>query len=1257
MYCPQKSKAVTIIGILGIAIGVMVVAGWIFDLPGLENIFPKYVSMRFNTALCLILLGTALLLTQFQVNKNQALFTCLSVALTFIGALSLAQDVFHFNAGIDQLFVADKLSIAEKYPFPGRMAANVSACFLLFGLAFIGFSTKTRFVHILSQYLLHLVTAISAVAILGYLFGLSLFYNLSYVGSMAVHTAILFFLMSTIASLLHPELGIANLFTGQLVGNRMARRIFTLIVFMVLIFGSLRLQSQRFEIFSFEVGISLLALSFLLVSLGITWSTAIWLNKNDLKRYEAEDQVKLMNLELEERVDRRSAELLKLLEKYRESESKFKAAFEFSAIGMALVSLDGYWIKVNKRLCEMVGYTEEELLNMSFMDITHPDDIGDGIILMEKAAKNGSRPYRIEKRYLHKNGASIWASVNMATVTDDNGVPLYLVSQIEDITERKKTGARFKAIVESVFVGINLNDANWNIIYRSPSMQAFNGWTDEEMDKNYLSLVHPDDLKEVEKVRSEVLLNPGKSINLVYRILTTKGNYIWIESLVCNKLSDPDIAAIMTVTRDITERKIVEDQLKKSEEKYHSFIEHASDAIYLLDLEGNFTDANESMCKMTGYTKDELLKLNIEQLIDPEQLKIDPVTHGRRSGDHPVIRERRLVHKNGEILDVEINVKMFPDDKVLVIARDICDRKRMEEDLRQAELKFRIMAEKSMVGVYISQRQRFTYVNPRFAEIFGYEPHELINTTESAVKIIIADEDQETVWKNIQARYSGEADNAHYEIRGKKKDGTHNYVEFYGSRVIIDGEPSIIGTMMDITERKRSEELILREKTLSESLINSLPEVFYLRNAKGEFLRWNKNFEKVTGYTPEEIKNSNARLLIVEEDRESVRQAVEKIAGGGHATVEARVITTGDIKVPFLITITSLLYEGQPCVLGIAIDISSRIKAEEELRSSEHKYKLLFESNPQPLSMIAKDDLSIIAINEAATTLYGYTKDELLNMNAAIFRPREDREQQLEIFRKDMSSTTDIGVIRHVKKDGSLMFVHVIAHDIIFEGRSVRLSLTTDITEKLKAEDELQKSQANLKAIMDTTDTAYALLDKKLRIIAYNHMAVKFGISQYDHVPAQGDQLTDFLQKRRLPHFVKNADEVLKGKNMSYEINYPQPDGSTYWYDVKLFPIANDKQEILGLMMSLLDITERKNAEENLKAAYNLIQDHISSIKDMAWKQSHLIRSPVANLKGLAALLNEDPADSAILEFINLELDRLDAVIIEMAEDASNHDI
>jgi signal transduction histidine kinase len=129
------------------------------------------------------------------------------------------------------------------------------------------------------------------------------------------------------------------------------------------------------------------------------------------------------------------------------------------------------------------------------------------------------------------------------------------------------------------------------------------------------------------------------------------------------------------------------------------------------------------------------------------------------------------------------------------------------------------------------------------------------------------------------------------------------------------------------------------------------------------------------------------------------------------------------------------------------------------------------------------------------------------------------------------------------------------------------------------------------------------------------------------------------------------------GKNISYEIDYSQPDGSVTWFYVRLFPLTKDKQEIFGLMVELSDITERKSAEENLKTAYLKIQKHVDSIKEMAWKQSHLIRGPIANLKGLSAMLNDNPLDAEVLKFIELELERLDKVIIDMAEDASNPEL
>lgn len=874
---PQTSRTIIIISLFTAAISMICMLGWAFHFADVQRI-AIFDVFKFNAALCFFLFSCALLLFQNRFFKyNILLFFTLSTLGTIIGLITLFQFIFHFNTGIDQLFATDPVTPVSLYP--GRMAFNSSINFSLLGIGMLGLTTNKHIFKIISQYVFHLVSIISVIVLIGLLYGASLFYTLFYVTSMPALTAIFFLILSIAASLLNPSLGITRLFTGERIGNQMARRLFILIILMIIIFGSLKGEIERSQIFStVNIGLSILSICFLLVSLALVWNTAIWLNKIDALRYEAETGVKLMNAELEKRVEERSAEF------------------------------------------------------------------------------------------------------------------------------------------------------------------------------------------------------------------------------------------------------------KKSEEKYHSLIEQASDAIYILDDNNNFTDVNASMCKMTGYNREELLSLNILAILDPEEQNIDPIPKSMASLKQ-VIRERRFIKKDGHAFTVEINVKIFSDDRVMVIARDISSRKKMETELREAELRFRTIADKSMVGVYIVQKGKFTYVNPRFAEIFGYLPDELMNTV--PVEIIVDEEYRAIAIENVNRRMLGEVESMNYEARGKKKDGTGNWVEFYGSRAMIGGEPTIIGSMIDITERK---------------------------------------------------------------------------------------------------------------------------KAEEELRSSELKYKLLFESNPMPMWMIAKDDLSIIDANQAAIKYYGYTKDELLQMSVRSMRPKEDEELQLEGYLKEMDLDSAQRIVRHLKKDGSVMYIQLISYDIIYEGRPVRLSLTNNITERLKAEESLQKSEANLQTILKTTDTAYALFDQDLKVLTFNHKAAEFVKAQHNQTPEKGDNLVDYFPEDKFPRLNKFAHEALLGHNVKYEIDYPQPDGSVLWYYVRLFPITNDNKEILGMLMGLYDITERKNAEQDLKSAYERIQNHMDSIKDMAWKQSHLIRSPLANLKGLTSILKTDHSDITVLEHIQTELDRMDAIIIQMAEDASNHD-
>jgi PAS domain S-box-containing protein len=146
------------------------------------------------------------------------------------------------------------------------------------------------------------------------------------------------------------------------------------------------------------------------------------------------------------------------------SEAKFRGAFEYSAIGMTIVSLEGNWLQVNREFVSMVGYTEEELLGKKFRDITHPSDVDENVQLFDEAARGLRETYRMEKRYLHKDGSVIWVRINVSMIKDDRARPLYCVAQVEDITMEKL--ANEQLMLSQANLRATINNANvmiWSV--------------------------------------------------------------------------------------------------------------------------------------------------------------------------------------------------------------------------------------------------------------------------------------------------------------------------------------------------------------------------------------------------------------------------------------------------------------------------------------------------------------------------------------------------------------------------------------------------------------------------------------------------------------------------------------------------------------------------------------------------------------------------------------------------------------------------
>ena len=488
-----------------------------------------------------------------------------------------------------------------------------------------------------------------------------------------------------------------------------------------------------------------------------------------------------------------------------------------------------------------------------------------------------------------------------------------------------------------------------------------------------------------------------------------------------------------------------------SEERYRCLFEQATDLIVIHDMDGAIVNVNDSFCGSIGFTREELLKMNYRDLIDPEQLKIQPIRMQELREGKRIFSERRYVCKDGSFIEIEANVQKMSGDLVMGVARDVTERKKMERELREAEMKFRTISERSLVGIYIIQDEKFVYVNPKFAETFGYRQDELINCC--PVDVIIDPEDRERVREHIRARISGDLTHVHYEAKGRKKDGTLLFVEVFGNRSISNDRVAVIGTLIDITERRLAEERLRRERNLSNEIIDCLPGVFFLQDANGKYLRWNKHFGKESGYATEEIKDLNPLDFFEGAQREEIRRKISDLLAdpNGEVDLEAEITTRDGRKVPFYYKGKHIQYEGQACIIGAGYNISSLKQAEEKLKKSEANLHTILD-NTDTIYVLLDKDLSIVIYNQRAID-FAYRElghgmvisDKFLDYFTS---PR--RDALAKYMTKALNGEKVDYEISYAQPDGSFTWYHVRMFPITNGGKEVlgMMTATSDITQK-----------------------------------------------------------------------------------------------------------------------------------------------------------------------------------------------------------------
>ena len=268
-------------------------------------------------------------------------------------------------------------------------------------------------------------------------------------------------------------------------------------------------------------------------------------------------------------------------EALRESEQRFRSAFDHTAVGMALLDLEGRYSRVNHAYCQMLGYTEDELRGRSVQEVTHPEDVAKSVDHVRRLLAGELPGFTIEKRYRHKSGSVVWSLTSVAAVPDDAGNPLYLVAETQDITERKRaeeklreSETRFRSIFEHAGAGMHTFGPDGRLRQVNPAFCTMLGYSEQKLLKLSLTdVTHPDDLGATRRQFDRMLAGKG-AVDLVKRMVREDGAIIWVH-LTAVWLTDADQQPLygVALVQDITERKRAEEELAKHRQHLETLVE------------------------------------------------------------------------------------------------------------------------------------------------------------------------------------------------------------------------------------------------------------------------------------------------------------------------------------------------------------------------------------------------------------------------------------------------------------------------------------------------------------------------------------------------------------------------------------------------------------------------------------------------------------------------------------------------------------
>lgn len=761
----------------------------------------------------------------------------------------------------------------------------------------------------------------------------------------------------------------------------------------------------------------------------------------------------------------------------KQPESAFLALLAALQDVAMLLTPEGVVLAANDTAARRLGLSVPELIGLNVFDLMPPhlsqgrkakaaEVIATGRIRRFEDEDGGFYIYNILYPIFDASGQVVQVGVYAIDITGDK----------KTRTELERTQARLECLLDhspAALYSRRYGDMG-ALIYLSKNISNLTGFSPAEFLADpslWAARLHPEDYPGVvEKLENGTEV---RFQSVAYRFLHKDGTYRWLHdefNLVRDRQGAPleYIGSVM----DITAARSAQEKLLLSERRYRAIVESQTDLISRFTPDDTLTYVNAALCRYLGKTPAELIGRSFLSFLTPEaknqiQAHLATLTPDRPVGEleHQVIlpdgSSRRVAWINYAFFNHQGRVQEYQG-----VGRDVTARREAEEALRQSELRFRTYTESSLVGIFVIQDNRFAYLNPVFAQIFGYSPEDL--TDGMNLLDLVHPDSRDLVRQKLEERYAGKP-SERYVVKVWHRDGRVLYCEVLGRLVSYLNRPAILGSLIDVTQQREAEEALRESEQRYRLLVETMNDGLGISDADKNITYVNTRMCELIGYTSEELVGRPLNDFLTQAGQQTLAEQFTRRRNGVHTPYEL-VWTRKDGSELHTIISPRPMFDRHGNFTGsfaVITDISARREAEAASQRREQYFRLLTENVSDVIGLLNSEGL-IRYLNPTVADLLGYTPAEL--MGKSVFELVHPREGELlrKLFHHLAEQTGEVftttAQVQH--RDGSWRVWEIkgknLLHDPVVSGIVINAQ---DITERTRLEAALKLSARRLRAL------------------------------------------------------------------------------------------------------------------------------------------------------------------------------------------------